>query len=208
MGFEVEFLISGLVLGLSGGLSPGPLLTLVVSETLRHGAVEGMKVAIAPLLTDLPIVLAAVFVLSRLAGTEKVLGVIFLLGGAFLAYLGIEGIAFKGTDASFESARPRSIRRGVIANFLNPSPYLFWLSIGAPTVFRALQSGMGSASAFIVSFYVLLVGAKVLLACVLGRYRTFLKSSLYIYALRLLGVVLLLFALRFFVEGARSLGWL
>lgn len=59
----IGFLLSGILLGLSGGLAPGPLLTLVASETLRHGARAGVRVALAPLLTDLPIVLATVSLL-------------------------------------------------------------------------------------------------------------------------------------------------
>ncbi|NCD26558.1 MAG: hypothetical protein EOL86_13335, partial [Deltaproteobacteria bacterium] len=48
---------SGLVLGLSAGLSPGPLLTLMLSETLRHGVRAGLLVAVAPLISDLPIII-------------------------------------------------------------------------------------------------------------------------------------------------------
>ncbi len=60
------FLFSGILLGLSGGLAPGPLLTLLASETLRHGARAGVWVALAPLLTDLPIILATVLLLRPL----------------------------------------------------------------------------------------------------------------------------------------------
>jgi threonine/homoserine/homoserine lactone efflux protein len=62
------FLIAGIILGFSAGFSPGPLLTLVISQTLKHGVKEGIKVAFAPLVTDLPIIFLAVFVLTRLAG--------------------------------------------------------------------------------------------------------------------------------------------
>ena len=60
------FLSAGLLLGLSGGLAPGPLLTLVASETLRHGARAGISVALAPLLTDAPIILATLWLLTRI----------------------------------------------------------------------------------------------------------------------------------------------
>ena len=59
-----SLLMSGMLLGLSAGLSPGPMLTLVVSQTLRHGIQEGVKVAFAPLLTDTPIVIACLLFLS------------------------------------------------------------------------------------------------------------------------------------------------
>ena len=50
---------AGLVYGLSAGFSPGPLMALVISQTLKHGIREGAKVAVAPLITDLPIILLA-----------------------------------------------------------------------------------------------------------------------------------------------------
>ena len=41
-----------LVLGLGAGLTPGPLLGLVINETLRSGWRAGVLVAIAPLIAD------------------------------------------------------------------------------------------------------------------------------------------------------------
>ena len=68
----------GVVFGLAAGLMPGPLLALVIQQTLRHGPGEGIKVAAAPLLTDLPIVAAALFALDRLVDADGVLGAISL----------------------------------------------------------------------------------------------------------------------------------
>ncbi|MDH3383440.1 MAG: LysE family translocator, partial [Deltaproteobacteria bacterium] len=62
------FLGAGIVLGLSAGFSPGPLLAMVLSQTIRHGAREGIKIAAAPLLTDLPIILVSTFLLAKLSG--------------------------------------------------------------------------------------------------------------------------------------------
>ncbi len=53
----IEFLALGAFLGLASGISPGPLLTITISETLQHGKWEGIKVAISLLITDLSIVL-------------------------------------------------------------------------------------------------------------------------------------------------------
>jgi threonine/homoserine/homoserine lactone efflux protein len=198
---QVTFLFSGVVFGLSAGLSPGPLLTLVISETLKHDIKEGIKVSVAPLLTDLPIVLITIFVLSRLSNMLPVLGVISLLGCSFLTYLGYESISFKGVDIDLERTRPQSVRRGVIANFLNPSPYIFWFTIGAPLVLKALNIGLFSASLFILGFYLFLVGSKVLVAIVVGKSRFFLKSRNYVYTIRFLGVILLIFAILFLKDG-------
>jgi len=51
-----NFLTIGIMLGTSAGFAPGPLLTLVISESLQHGVKSGAKVALAPIITDLPII--------------------------------------------------------------------------------------------------------------------------------------------------------
>lgn len=206
MALGFSFLFSGVVFGLSAGLSPGPLLTLVISETLKHDVKEGIKVSIAPVLTDFPIVIFTILVLSRLSNMLALLGVVSLLGSAFLVYLGYEGISFKGVDIEMEQTKPQSIRKGVIANFLNPAPYLFWVTIGAPLVLKAFHIGIFPASAFILGFYVFLVGSKVLVAVVVGKSRFFLKSRNYIYTIRLLGIILLVFAVLFAKDGLELLG--
>jgi threonine/homoserine/homoserine lactone efflux protein len=200
---EITYLSLGVVFGLSGGLSPGPLLTLVISETLKHGAKEGVKVSIAPLLTDLPIVLVTILILSQLAEVMPLLGLVSLMGGVFLFYLGYESLSFKGGDIEVEQIEPQSIRKGVIVNFLNPSPYMFWFTIGAPVVLKALKVGPLSAFLFIVGFYLFLVGSKVLVAIVVGRSRFFLKSRYYIYTVKFLGIILLVFALVFLRDSLR-----
>ncbi|MCP4105194.1 MAG: LysE family translocator [Desulfobacteraceae bacterium] len=203
---EISLLFSGVVLGLSGGLSPGPLLTLVVSETLKHGIREGVKVSIAPLFTDLPIIIVAIFILSSVSDILPVIGVISLCGGIFLVYLGYESIFFKGVDIDDSLAVPQSVKKGIIANFLNPSPYLFWISVGSPLVLKAWGIGFIWAFLFIGIFYLFLVGSKILVSVIIGKSRVFLKSRNYIYIIRLLGVILLVFAVLFFMEGLKNLG--
>jgi len=59
------------VLSVSAGFAPGPLLTLVISETLQHDIKSGVKVALAPIITDLPII-----ILSKLTNFHDILGII------------------------------------------------------------------------------------------------------------------------------------
>jgi threonine/homoserine/homoserine lactone efflux protein len=79
----IDFLIAGIILGLSAGVAPGPLLTLVISETIQHNIKAGVKVALAPLVTDLPIVLLTFFIISKLSSFNLILGIISLCGACF-----------------------------------------------------------------------------------------------------------------------------
>jgi threonine/homoserine/homoserine lactone efflux protein len=77
----INYLAMGAVLGLSSGFAPGPLLTLVISETLRHDMKAGVKVALAPMITDLPIIILTLFIFSKLSNFHDILGIISLSGG-------------------------------------------------------------------------------------------------------------------------------
>lgn len=202
------FLTLGTVLGLSAGFVPGPLLTLVIAETVRHNFRAGLKVALAPLITDLPIILIALFLLSRITGFESVLGIISIIGGGFILYMGYEGLRTSGQALDLRETKPKSLTRGILANALNPHPYLFWISVGAPTVIKAIEESVLSGVIFLGSFYVLLVGSKIGLALLASRSKTFLVGHTYIYAVRGLGLALCLLSILLFRDGLKLLNLL
>ena len=82
----------GFLLGAPAGISPGPMLVLIISETFRHGIRAGAKVAFIPLLTDLPVVLVSGFLYAELSNMDFLLGAISLSGAVFLTYLGSRSI--------------------------------------------------------------------------------------------------------------------
>jgi threonine/homoserine/homoserine lactone efflux protein len=202
----IAYLTMGAVFGLTAGISPGPLLTLVISETLRHNKTEGVKIAVAPLITDIPIVLLTIFILSKMASSDNVLGIISILGGIFIAYLGYDSIKSKGIEIDIQNLKPKSIRKGIIVNILSPHPYIFWLMVGAPITIKAYQASPVAAFAFIIAFYVMLIGSKISIALVVDRSKAFLKNKVFIWTLRILGVILWIFAILLIKEGLSYLG--
>jgi len=199
-------LVSGIVLGLSAGFSPGPFLTLVLSHSIEHGAREGIKVALAPLITDVPIILISTLVLTRLAGFHHVLGAITLAGGLFLSYLAFESFRIRGFDPGARRAEPRSLRKGVLVNFLNPHPYVFWLTVGSPILLKGFAESPFTPVGFLVGFYGCLVGSKVLIAASVGTSRHVLTGACYARVMRVLGAFLALFALLLFRNALEYLG--
>lgn len=202
----VYFLTLGAVLGLAAGCSPGPLLALVISETLRHNVRSGIKVALAPVVTDLPIILFTFFILSKVSDSRTILGVISLIGGLFVLSMAVENSRIKGIDMRVSSDAPRSLMKGVLANALSPHPYLFWLSVGAPLLNKAMSTSPTAPIAFLGGFYALLLGSKVLLAILAGRSKAVLQGTAYRSIMRLLGLLLGFLALLLFRDGLALLG--
>ncbi len=195
----------GLGLGLAAGFAPGPLSTLVLSLSLRHGAREGILAAMAPLVTDTPVVIASLFALFSLSRAGWVLGLLSLAGGLFAAWLGVGGMRYAGGRDEPSAPAPRSLRQGITANFLSPHPYVFWLTIGAPLVVGAWQKRPLGAVLFLLLFYVSLVGSKVAMALAAGRTRALVSGRTRVAVVRVLGLLLLAFAILFIRDGLRRL---
>ncbi len=193
-------LAAGIVLGLSAGFAPGPLLTLVITQTLRHNMREGVKVAMAPLITDVPIILATLFLLARLSDFDRLLGLISLVGAGYVLYLAWESIRTGPVTLEEPEDQPRSIRKGAIINALTP-PYLFWATVGAPFLLRTGQEGLRAPLLFLLGFYLFLVGSKVVLAILVGKSRAFLTGKAYLWTMRFLGCLLGAFAVLLLKEA-------
>jgi threonine/homoserine/homoserine lactone efflux protein len=200
-----EFLSAGILLGMAAGFTPGPLLVLVISECLRHDIKAGIKVSIAPLITDVPIILISLLVLNRLANFKVILGCISIFGGLFILYLSYESLKTKGVELNLASHSSNSFRKGLITNALNPHPYIFYMTVGAPIIFKSINQNILSTILFVGSFLFFLVGSKVVLAMIVERSRSFLQGSVYIWVMRILGILLLFFSIILFGDGLRLL---
>ncbi len=198
----LDLLGKGSLLGLAAGFSPGPLTVLVIGETLRHGLRSGLQVAIAPILTDIPIILLAMLALERLLAGPIALGAVSLAGGVFLLWLGYRSTRVAGVDVSSAGGEPHSIRKGIAINLLNPNPYVFWASVGVPAVLNALSVSWLHAAAFLGAFFFFIVGSKALLAKLVHGSRTFMQSGVYLWIMRLLGVLLMGYGLLLVKDGA------
>lgn len=193
-------------MGLSAGLSPGPLFTLVVSQSVRHGAREGMKVAVVPLLSDLPVIAVSMFLLTRAVDFRPALGVLSVSGALYLFFLTWESFRPGPPDAAIGVDEPHSIRKGLAVNLMSPYPYLFWVTVGGPMMLRGWSTGLATAAAFVVAFYACLVGSKIALAWVSGRSARLIGGKGYRLLMRVLGVCLAVFAGLLLKEGLTLLG--
>jgi threonine/homoserine/homoserine lactone efflux protein len=197
----------GISLGLTAGVSPGPLMSLVITTTLQRGWRAGLTVAFSPLVTDAPIIVLCVLVLTTLPGW--VAGVLGVGGGVFVVYLGFDTIR-DAQQARLEATpntqvQTQDLWRGALVNALSPHPWLFWLGVGAPILTKAMQTGWMQVIAFLVGFFTLLIGAKVLAAALVSRGRRWLTGPWYARVLILSGVLMLGLGVLLVIEGIKHI---
>lgn len=145
------------VLGLFAGFAPGPYTTMVAATGLERGFRAALPIALAPLVTDVPPVLAAVLVVQRLDWLA--LTMLGLSGGVIIAMIGVR---FLRTHAVLPMASlagephvRQSVRLGHVltTNLLNPAPWIFWFVAGGPLLLVQLRASWLRGAVFVVVLF-------------------------------------------------------
>ncbi len=149
------YLILGITYGFAAAVMPGPLSTYLISQALTNGWRRTLLAAFAPLLSDGPIILLVLLILTRLPlWFEQLLR---FSGGFFVLYLAVGAAkAWRVYDQRkalrVESSR-QSLVRAATVNLLNPNPYLSWTLVLGPLLLKGWREAPGNGLALLASFY-------------------------------------------------------
>ena len=167
----IPIFIQGASLGLSASISPGPLFAYLVSQSLSGGWKRGAIVALAPLFSDIPLVVAILLLLDQVPAIF--LSVISLLGGIYVIYLAWQGLqAWQGKSS--QSVREvshfhQNLGRAVLVNYSSPGPYMFWTLVNGPLLLSAIRTSILHGVVFLLSFYGLFIGSMLVLAGIFSQ---------------------------------------
>jgi len=197
----IAFLSTAFVFGVAAALSPGPLIVLIISETIQHGRIAGIKVALAPLLSAVPIIGISFPLYFFLTSIDFFAAAIAFIGALFLLYIAYNTMRIKefGEVQSGSTAHP--LRKGAIVNTFNPYPYLFWFSVGASIVAVAAQKNIFLAAGFVATYFISVVIFQVGVAYIVAYSRDFLRGRWYLLAMKTLGVLLFVFSALLFYRA-------
>jgi threonine/homoserine/homoserine lactone efflux protein len=149
-------LFQGLALGLTAGASPGPFQAFLLAQAARGGWRRAWPAAFAPVLSDGPIVLLVLLLLTQVPAW--LVSVLRMAGGAFLIYLAWGAWrAFRAPAAGSAAPRAGDAERGlwkaVAMNAISPGPYLFWSTVAGPAFLAGWNLGPERGIAFVAGFY-------------------------------------------------------
>jgi threonine/homoserine/homoserine lactone efflux protein len=194
----LEYLGIALSLGVTAGLSPGPLMALVISETVKGGRVKGIQVSVAPLFTDIPLILAIIFFLKYIRNIYSLLGIISIVGSILLFYFGYKDFKTEKINLQTGNIQSTSFRKGLLTNFMNPHPYIFWLFIGVPFM---MKGNSIERITFIASFLSGIIGSKICLTFIVEKSKKFIETKYYQKIINLLGLILIVLGLLLLKDG-------
>lgn len=166
--------VRGFVLGLPAAAQPGPFQAYLLAQTMKHGWRRTLPAALAPLLSDGPIILLVVLLLTRLP--PAFLRALQLAGALFLLYLAWRAMqTFRRADfaAPPATAAQQSVLEAALMNLLNPNPYIYWATVTGPLLVAAWRLSPSHGLAFLLGFYGTLIGGFVLFIALFGGARQF-----------------------------------
>ena len=188
---------AGVALGIIEGIKPGPLLTMVIRESLSKGLKAGMWTAAAPIFTDGPLIIVSLFFAGWVATEPSVLLTISALGALFLTKMGLECFSLELPDPSMEGDASGSFKRGVLTNLLNPNVYVFWFLIGGPLMASASEQEPVAPVIYAIAFLLTIILVKASIAWIFVGGGTWLSPRRYRIAMAICGLAMLGFAVTF-----------
>jgi len=209
----IAIFTTSLIVGFSGALMPGPLLTVVISGSARRGFWEGPALVLGHAVAEVLIVVALAAGLSRLLKRNWVAGLIGLLGGAFLLWMGfdIAGSAWWGT-VSLEQATGAEaglqlgpIITGIVVSISNPYWVLWWATVGASYVALSLGRGPLGLGSFYFGHILSDLSWYSLVALLIYKGKALLSQPVYRLILLVCGLFLIALSLYFIYSGIKFL---
>lgn len=163
-------LAQGFGYGFAGAAQPGPFQTFLISQTLKNGWQRTLPAALAPLISDGPIIALVLLVLSHVPPSMQrslhAASGFFILYLAWSAWRRCRSAAAAGRSEA--EAPARSLFKAVVMNFISPGPYIYWSLVAGPAFLAGWRAEPAAGIGFLAGFYVALVSVLALIIVVFG----------------------------------------
>jgi threonine/homoserine/homoserine lactone efflux protein len=169
----LPYLIQGFGYGLAAAAQPGPLQTFLVSQSISKGWQKSLPAALAPLVSDGPIIAIVLFVLTQIP--EWLQRVLYIAGGLFILYLAYNTFLawknFVAQEIVTESSGTKNMFQAALTNILNPAPYIYWSLVTGPILLAGWRETPANGIGFLVSFYATMVCGLAAIIIIFGTAR-------------------------------------
>ncbi len=155
----LSYLFFGISYAFAAGVQPGPLQTYFISQTLKNGWKKTVPAALAPVISDIPIVILVLFILRSFP--DSFAYYLRLVGGFFLIYLAYKAFTswrnYIANQELTKNSGKQTLYGAIAVNLLNPNPYLGWSLILGPLFLEGWKVAPVNGIALVSGFYLTLV---------------------------------------------------
>ena len=151
----INYFIMGVIFAFAAVVQPGPFQAYIISQSLSKGWRRTLPVALAPVISDIPIITLVLLILTHMPAwlTEA----LRIAGGVFLLYLGYGAFKtwrnYNFKEEVIIQSGTQSLLKAVTVNILNPNPYLGWSLVMGPLLIKGWHESFSYGVALITGFY-------------------------------------------------------
>jgi len=164
------FLLQGVGFGLAAASQPGPLQTYLITQSVTRGWKRALPTALAPLVSDGPIILLCVLVLSQVPNWMQ--RFLYIVGGLFVLYLAYGSYKawreFHEFQAQPETPDHQTIFKAALTNALSPGAYIFWTLVTGPILVRGWREAPINGIGFLLGFYAAMIASLAAIIIIFG----------------------------------------
>ena len=197
--------VSAFVIALSGAMMSGPLLTVTISESSRHGFITGPLLIAGHALLELVLVVALLIGLAPFFQMPTVFVVTALTGAMILFWMAFNMFRYlPSLSFSWEEDKTKgnhTIVSGIIMSIANPYWIIWWATIGLGYILYSWQFGFWGIAFFFAGHTLADLAWYTLVAAAVAGGRHFLTDRLYRGLIAVCAVFLVLFACYFIYAG-------
>ncbi|HEY3346756.1 MAG TPA: LysE family transporter [Nitrospirota bacterium] len=190
------------VIGFTGALMPGPVLTLTVGQAIKGGWLSGPMIAIGHGLLELLLLFAVVLGLGSYLSSPSAIKFLGLAGGATLAVMGLMAVLKPGggtADAEFFAGQALVVQparwalSGALTSAANPYWVLWWATVGLGYLALAGKMGAAGVAAFFAGHILADIVWYTSVSVLISSGRRFMGSKAYYRITAACGLVLIFF---------------
>jgi threonine/homoserine/homoserine lactone efflux protein len=142
------FLLSVLLISMSGVLMPGPLFAVTIKKAAKSRS-AGILISIGHGIVEFPLMFLIFFILSQIKIPSSVQISVGLVGGLLMVFMGIQALKNRNKEEQTKIGFKRdSIIAGAYTTAANAGFVLWWLTIGTTLILNAKLFGLLGFSVF------------------------------------------------------------
>ena len=140
--------INSFFIGFSGAVMPGPLLTVGIAETPRHGWKTGPVISVGHAVAEIGVVIVLALGVAAIASHPMITrtiavvgGIALLLMGAMMIYDNLKNRIAYDTTSTDRKAGMKLAGKGITASLSNPYWFVWWVTVGLALLVKAQEFG-------------------------------------------------------------------
>ncbi len=205
--------IGAFFIGFSGAMMPGPLLGITIDGSIKKGWIAGPLIVLGHGVLELILIIIMTYGLKDFFSNLTVSGLIGLIGGAFLAWMGYgmikvginKSVSLENQDAGNTIGIKNLTLTGALVSATNPYFILWWASTGMESIRQSFTLGLVGVLFFFMGHILSDFIWYSAVSTAFSKGKKLISDNVYRWIILSLGIFIIAFSIYFMGSGWKML---